>query len=51
MDTATSPNFDVLLDVPVKVTVELGSCMMPMKDVLLLAAGSVVQLEDTSSSK
>jgi flagellar motor switch protein FliN/FliY len=38
-------NLDVLLDVPVKVTVELGSCQMPMREVLQLAAGSVVQLD------
>ncbi len=50
MDTAISPNFDVLLDVPVKVTVELGSCMMPMKDVLHLAAGSVVQLDKVADA-
>src|SRR5258705_1193288 len=37
-------NLEVLLDVPVKVTVELGSCQMPMRDVLQLNAGSVVQL-------
>ncbi|HXJ55516.1 MAG TPA: FliM/FliN family flagellar motor switch protein, partial [Verrucomicrobiae bacterium] len=34
-------NLEVLLDVPVKVTVELGSCQMPMREVLQLAAGSV----------
>lgn len=50
METATSPNFDVLLDVPVKVTVELGSCMMPMKDVLNLTAGSVVQLDKVADA-
>jgi len=38
-------NLEVLLDVPVKVTVELGSCQMPMRDVLQLAAGSIVQLD------
>jgi flagellar motor switch protein FliN/FliY len=38
-------NLEVLLDVPVKVTVELGSCQMPMREVLQLAAGSVVQLD------
>jgi flagellar motor switch protein FliN/FliY len=41
----TSPNLDIVLDVPVKLTVELGSCQMPMKDVLQLAVGSVVQLD------
>jgi len=39
------PNLDLVLDVPVKVTVELGSCMMPMRDVLQLAVGSIVQLD------
>lgn len=50
MDTATSPNLDVLLDVPVKVTVELGSCMMPMRDVLHLTSGSVVQLDKVADA-
>ncbi len=40
-----SPNLDIVLDVPVKLTVELGSCMLPMRDVLQLAVGSVVQLD------
>jgi flagellar motor switch protein FliN/FliY len=35
---------DILLDVKVKVTVQLGSCLLPMRDVLELSAGSVVQL-------
>ena len=35
---------DLVLDVKVKVTVQLGSCVLPMHDVLELAAGSVVQL-------
>ena len=38
-------NLEVLLDLPVKVTVELGSCQMAMRDVLQLNAGSVVQLD------
>ena len=40
-----TPNLDVVLDVPVKLTVELGSCLMPMRDVLQLNVGSVVQLD------
>jgi flagellar motor switch protein FliN len=43
--TAGSPNLDIVLDVPVKLTVELGSCLMPMRDVLQLNVGSVVQLD------
>jgi len=41
----TPANLEVLLDVLVKVTVELGSCQMPMREVLQLASGSVVQLD------
>jgi len=39
------PNLDILLDVPVTLTVELGSCELPMREVLQLAVGSVVQLD------
>jgi flagellar motor switch protein FliN/FliY len=39
------PNLDIVLDVPVSLTVELGSCQLPMRDVLHLTAGSVVQLD------
>ncbi|MDB6052916.1 MAG: fliN [Verrucomicrobiales bacterium] len=44
------PNLDVLLDVPVKITVELGSCQMPMRELLQLASGSVVQLDKLAES-
>jgi flagellar motor switch protein FliN/FliY len=47
---ATTPNLDVLMEVPVKITVELGSCMMPMKDVLQLGSGSVVQLDKVADA-
>ncbi len=40
---------DIVLDVKVKVTVQLGSCMLPMRDVLELSAGSVVQLQQQAS--
>lgn len=40
---------DVVLDVNVKVTVQLGSCQLPMRDVLELSAGSVVQLNQHAS--
>jgi flagellar motor switch protein FliN/FliY len=38
-------NLDILMDLPVTLTVELGSCQLPMRDVLALAAGSIVQLD------
>lgn len=49
--TAEQPvNLDIVLDVPVSLTVELGSCEMPMRDVLQLSTGSVVQLDKTADS-
>ncbi|HYG23411.1 MAG TPA: flagellar motor switch protein FliN [Verrucomicrobiae bacterium] len=44
--TAEIPsNLNLVLDVPVSLTIELGSCQLPMKDVLQLNVGSVVQLD------
>jgi len=43
-------NLDILLDVPVQLTVELGSCHLPMRDVLQLTVGSVVQLDKAADS-
>jgi flagellar motor switch protein FliN/FliY len=44
------PNLEVLMDVPVKVTVELGSCQMSMRDVLQLSTGSIVQLDKVADA-
>jgi flagellar motor switch protein FliN/FliY len=43
--TAENPNLSLVLDVPVSLTIELGSCRLPMKEVLQLNIGSVVQLD------
>ncbi len=40
---------DIVLDVKVNVTVQLGSCQMPMREVLELAPGSIVQLMQRAS--
>lgn len=40
---------DIVLDVKVKVTVQLGSCQLPMRDVLELSTGSVVQLNQQAN--
>lgn len=45
MSATASPNLDLVLDVPVHLTVELGSCRLPMREVLQLGVGSVVQLD------
>jgi flagellar motor switch protein FliN/FliY len=40
---------DIVLDVKVKVTVQLGSCQLTMREVLELAPGAVVQLNQHAS--
>ena len=44
--TAERPaNLSLVMDVPVSLTIELGSCQLPMREVLQLGVGSVVQLD------
>lgn len=38
-------NLEFLLDVPLKISVQLGSARMPIRDLLQLGQGSVVELE------
>ncbi len=45
MEDLQTANLEVVLDVPVSLTVELGSCLLPMREVLQLNIGSVVQLD------
>lgn len=40
---------DLVLDVKVKVTVQLGSCQLPMREVLELSPGAVIQLNQHAS--
>ncbi len=40
---------DLVLDVKVKVTVQPGSCQLPMREVLELAPGAVIQLSQHAS--
>lgn len=40
---------DLVLDVKVKVTVQLGSCQLPMREVLELSPGAVIQLSQHAS--
>ena len=49
--TAESPsNLNIVLDVPVSLTIELGGCQLPMREVLQLAIGSVVQLDKAADA-
>ena len=50
MKTEYPPNLELLLDVPVGLTVELGSCHLPMRDVLNLNVGSIVQLDKVADA-
>ena len=44
--TAENPsNLNIVLDVPVSLTIELGGCQLQMREVLQLNIGSVVQLD------
>ena len=40
-----SPNLEVVLDVKVQATVQLGSCELPMREIFELNLGSVLQLK------
>jgi flagellar motor switch protein FliN/FliY len=42
------PNLELLLDVRVELTIELGSCRMPLREILQLAPGSVVKLDQAA---
>lgn len=44
-EAAASRDIDFLLDIPLKVTVELGRTKMLIKDLLQLGQGSVVELD------
>ena len=44
------PTLEFLLDVPIKLTVELGSCQISMRDLLQLNVGSVVQLDKSANA-
>ena len=46
----TPPNLEALLDIPVQVSVELGTAQMSMQEVLQLARGSLVQLDKSSNA-
>ena len=48
--TATPANLNLVLDVPVSLSIELGSCQLPMREVLQLSVGSVVQLEKAADA-
>jgi flagellar motor switch protein FliN/FliY len=49
--TAENPaNLNFALDIPFNLTIELGSCQLPMREVLQLSVGSVVELEKAADA-
>ena len=50
MPTATQDErLNIVLDVKVQLTVRLGSCQLPMREVLELSPGAVIQLNQRAS--
>lgn len=49
-ESESARQIDFLLDVPVKLTVELGSSEMTLRELLELDLGSVVQLDRPASA-
>jgi len=43
-ETKTKEGLDLVLDIPVEVSVELGRTEVPLKEVMQFAAGSIVEL-------
>ena len=49
--TAENPtNLNLVIDVPVSLSVELGCSQLPMRDVLQLNVGSVIKLDKTAQA-
>lgn len=45
LEQGTAPrNFDLLLDIPLEVTIELGRTRLALRELLALGAGSVIEL-------
>jgi flagellar motor switch protein FliN/FliY len=48
-NTLEDKSLDLVLDVKVRVAVQIGSCQLPMREVLELSPGAVVQLDQHAS--
>ncbi|MBU2791862.1 flagellar motor switch protein FliN [Acidithiobacillus thiooxidans] len=45
---SSTPAMDLLVNVPMRISVELGRARMPMKNILQLSQGSVIELDKAS---
>ena len=43
-ESASSHNIDLVMDIDVQVTVQLGACQLPMREIVALTPGAVLQL-------
>lgn len=48
-NTMDAKNLAMIMDVKVELTVRIGSCMLPMRDVIELAEGAVLQLDQLAT--
>jgi flagellar motor switch protein FliN/FliY len=46
---AEARNLALIMDVKVELTVRIGSCMLPMREVVSLGEGAVLQLDQLAS--
>jgi flagellar motor switch protein FliN len=46
LDAESAKNLDMVMDIPIQLTVELGHTKMPIRTLLQLAQGSVVELNE-----
>jgi flagellar motor switch protein FliN/FliY len=46
---STDERLNIVLDVKVQLTVRLGSCQLPMREVLELSPGAVIQLNQRAN--
>ncbi len=47
-EAAAPPDLGLIMDVPLRLSVEVGSTRMPVRDVLALSKGSIVELDRSS---
>lgn len=47
-EAAEPPDLGLIMDVPLRLSVEVGSTRMPVRDVLALSKGSIVELDRSS---
>lgn len=47
-ETAETKNLNLVMDIKVQVTVQLGTCELPMREIIELSPGAVLQLKQNA---